>query len=169
MTNGHIYMSESGLAKTKEALERKLVEYDELCRERTLAYAQSGDGWHDNPHFNRMQQLEADKTREIAALKVIVESAKVLMIEPNKRPTARVAIGSIVKLFVTYESSNESKELIWEITGYNETDVSRWQLAYNTPMASSLLGAEVGEEIEVRLPGGMAFITVLELISASVI
>jgi len=113
-----IYVTASGLERLHGELSRKLQEYEEICAERTTAHALSGDGWHDNPYFNRLQQMDAGKTKEIAALQKLIRSALPVTIADGRRPTERVGIGSVVHLRLFYEERDEEIEHIWEITGY---------------------------------------------------
>lgn len=160
-----IYMTESGLAQAKNNLARKLAEYDEICKERATAHALSGDGWHDNPHFNRMQQLEVKKSRDIAALKGAIERARIITIDPKNRPTAQVGIGSVVQLRIIDLSTDRERNVTWEIVGYDETDVRLNKLAYNTPMAAAVMGLEVGEEVEATLPNGNILIEITDILN----
>lgn len=162
-----IYMTDQGLLQARNDLRRKHAELEEISRERTTAHELSGDGWHDNPHLNRMQQLEAEKTRDIAALQRAIENTRVVSINPTKRPAQTVMIGSLVRIRVIYEASGDEKEMIWEIVGWNETKVAARKLAYNTPMAQAFLAAEVGEEVVADLPGGRALIEVLALLQGT--
>ncbi|MBI5331174.1 MAG: GreA/GreB family elongation factor [Betaproteobacteria bacterium] len=157
-----IYVSDSGLTNLKTELSRKWREYDEICAERTVAHALSGDGWHDNPHFNRLQQLEANKNREIAELQRLIGTS--VVIDPSSRARDRVAIGAIVQLRITDLDSGDEIEQAWEISGYNENEPYLRRLAYNSPLAAPIIGLMPGEEVETRLPRGLALIEILALL-----
>ena len=53
------WMTAKGLAQLQQLLHEKQQDYAEIRDQRQLAFELSGDGWHDNPDFNRMQQFEA--------------------------------------------------------------------------------------------------------------
>jgi transcription elongation GreA/GreB family factor len=159
-----IYVTESGRQRLYAELSRKRKEYEEICEERTTAYALSGDGWHDNPYFNRLQQMDASKTVEIAALQKLIASALPVTIVEGQRPIDRVGIGSVVHLRLLYEESGEESEHTWEITGYNENDLARHRLAYNTPLAAAVMGLVPGECHECRLPRGPVSIEIMALL-----
>lgn len=160
-----IFMTAEGLAKARQELARRYDELSVICEERTVAHALSGDGWHDNPHFNRLQQIEADKTRAIASQRSLIENARLIRIDPQQRPLLNVGIGSLVLVEVWSKGTRAGSEQLWEIVGYGETDIPLKKLAYNTPLASPLIGLEVGEEVEAALPGGLHRLTVLELLA----
>lgn len=158
------YMTESGVRKLRHQLSTKLAEHASLCEERKTAHALSGDGWHDNPYHDRLQQLEAEKTREIVALRQQLDTARVVAVDPSRRPLQKVQIGSIVALRIEDESGHE-RNATWEITGFGETDVSSRQLGYNTPLAQAVLNEPVGSEVLANLPGGSVLITVVALLA----
>jgi transcription elongation factor GreA len=158
-----VFMTVSGLAKARADLVRKRHELSEIGRERDVAFALSGDGWHDNPHFNRLQQLEAEKTNDIAQLQDVIDNARVVAIDLVNRPVRRVAIGSIIRLRLWWHHDND-EEAIWEIAGWNETDLDKRKLAYNTPLAAPLMGAAAGDAIEVTLPKGKTEVEVVDLL-----
>jgi transcription elongation GreA/GreB family factor len=161
----NIYVTESGLTKLRLQLAAKVAEYEHLCEERTTAHALSGDGWHDNPYHDRLQQLEADKTREIVELRQQLDSARLVVVDPFSRPTEQVQIGSIVMLRIESEAGDE-RTSTWEITGFGETDVTSRKLGYNTPLAQAVLSEGVGAEVPAKLPGGDVHISVVALYPA---
>lgn len=163
-----IYMTPSGRAHSIETLTRKLWEYDQICAERAIAHELSGDGWHDNPHFNRLQQLEADKSREVASLKANISNARIVHVDINDRPTDAVRIGSIVQLSTRTNSSNCALRRTWEIVGFDETDLATMKLAYNSPLGQAIIGHEEGEEVAVNLAEGLTTVVIEALLTESV-
>lgn len=155
-----IYMTRDGLKQAGSRLDRLCTEFEEICRERTVAHEFSGDGWHDNPHFNRLQQLEADKSREIAVLKALLGSVRVVEIDPERRPVDAVRIGSLVRVLTGPLGKTPEASMIWEIVGYEETDTARSRLAYNSPLGAALIGKEEGDVLAVSLAGNQTEVTI---------
>ncbi|PPJ79841.1 hypothetical protein CV019_00445, partial [Staphylococcus haemolyticus] len=119
-----------------------------------VAFELSGDGWHDNPEFNRMQQLEANLNHSVKTLTDRLQLARLIEIDGAIRNTGQVAIGSIVQLD---RYGLEHEELIsetWEIVGFDETDLAQRQLAYNAPLAAAVMGLKIGEFSEEITLGG---------------
>jgi transcription elongation factor GreA len=168
MNTRGIYMTVTGLQRAKALLDRRGSEYDAICKERAVAHELSGDGWHDNPHFNRLQQLEADKSREIAVLKAVIGVARLVVIDPAHRPTDAVRIGSLVRIVARPKSTGEEYTATWEIVGYDETDMAESKLAYNSPLGAALIGKEEGELVDVSLAGGEAEVSIDCLLEASI-
>lgn len=161
----HILMTQTGFEKTRAELARKMTELQEICAERLLAHGLSGDGWHDNPYFNRLQQLEAEKTRDIASVQAIINQTRLITIDPEKRPTLQVEIGAIVTFNIFYDARDDTIQQTWEIVGFNESNAELGKLAYNSPLGAIIMGLMVGEDVETVLPGGAATIEILTLSS----
>lgn len=138
-----IYVSEAGLQQMRAKLEKASQELKDLQDEKAHAYSTAGDGWHDNPYFNHLLQEEERKSRQVSEMKRLVSRAHVFT--PSVRNTSRVRLGSIVEVSRNDKEAGSASQEVWEIVGYGETDMSQRKLAYNSPIAESLLGLAPGE------------------------
>lgn len=147
-----IYVSKQGL----ELLNSRLVaEREELARiraEKQTAYTATGDTWHDNPYFNRLEQDEKRKAQDIAELTTLIANAQIFLVD--KRNVARVQLGSIVHLHRYYKVSGEEEEVVWEVSGYGEIDIPKRLVAYNSPIIRVLMGLHIGDTAESESPKG---------------
>jgi transcription elongation factor GreA len=158
-----LYVSNAGRQKLQTALAEAIAAHQEICRERQVAFELSGDGWHDNPHFNYLQQLEANATRKIAELRDLLATARVWEVADGARPTDRARLGSIALLSLcNVENGTMGRRLI-EIVGFQEGDESGMRVPYDAPLAAALLGKKPGDVIDVTLPIGPVEIELLEL------
>lgn len=155
-----IYVSEAGLDALKERFKKAGEELAAIRAEKAHAYTATGDTWHDNPYFNRLEQDEKRKAEEIAELESLVAGAEVFEL---KRNTTRVQLGSLVHTNRYYKVSGEDKEDVWEIVGYGETDAPKKRVAYNAPLARALIGLHVGETAQSETPRGPAEYEVIAL------
>lgn len=156
-----VYLSAKGLELLNARLKRVNEELAAIRAEKSIAYTASGDTWHDNPTFNRLEQDEKRKAREVAELASLVGTARVFSFEV--RNTMRVQFGSIVHFRRYYKVSGEEEELVQEVVGYGETDTTKSQVAYNAPMMRALIGLRVGETKETKSPKGQVEYEVLGL------
>ncbi len=143
-----IYMTETGFENLKALLARKKQEYADVRDHRQVAFEMSGDGWHDNPEFNRQQQLEANLNHTVKELTERLQHARPVNIDPNNRPTSHVAIGSLVSITRWNLNNNTSDTGLtetWEIVGFDETDIEAAKIGYNVPLAKSIIGLQVGD------------------------
>ena len=148
-----IYVSPKGYQQLQAQLQAKQTEYAQICEQRQEAFELSGDGWHDNPEFNRMQQMEANLNHAIKTLTERLQQARVLEIEDGKRNMQQVSIGSVVQIQRISVEGNEEQIECWEITGFEETCIKQKQLAYNAPLASVIMGLSEGDVAEAQMIG----------------
>lgn len=151
--NDDIYLTEYGFEQLKDLLARKQQEYAQVRDARQVAFELSGDGWHDNPEFNRQQQMEANYNHLVKELTERLAKAKLIKIIEGYRPVKCVDIGSWVTITRWDLESNESIKEQWEIVGFNETDTDNKKIAYNAPLAQAIMGLEEGEFSEELVLG----------------
>ncbi len=147
-TDDTLWVTSGGYQNLIQQLARKQNEYTEVRANRQVAFELSGDGWHDNPEFNRMQQLEVSLNHAVKQLSEQIARARLIEIQDHARPTQVVSIGSIVLLQRWDHQSEEPLEECWEIVGFDETNTRLRQLGYNAPLAQAILGLQVGEVAE---------------------
>jgi transcription elongation factor GreA len=81
------------------------------------------------------------------------------VIDPTKLAGSRVAFGATVKL----SNTDTGEEVVYRILGADEADLAKGSISVTSPLARSLLGKEVGDEVTMRMPGGERTYEVLEL------
>jgi transcription elongation factor GreA len=122
----------------------------EIRCEKAVAYESTGDTWHDNPYFNKLEQEEKAENNNLLRLGNILTTAEV--VEWDERNTEVIEIGSIALCYCKYPDFDD--EVVYEIVGYGESDFENGRIAYDTPVGSQLLGVVLGEEKIVKTPGG---------------
>jgi transcription elongation factor GreB len=86
--------------------------------------------------------------RRLAHLARVMKAAKV--VDPaNQEDQSQVRFGATVEV-----ADEEDKRRTLTIVGDDETDASAGLIGWSAPLARSLIGAKVGDERIVRLPGG---------------
>lgn len=131
-----VLMTATGYNNLVERLKEKQKEYEQVCEHRQVAFELSGDGWHDNPEFNRMQQMEANLNHTIKTLTDRLQMIKFVEIQDGMRNCQKVSVGSVVHLRRYDLEDDRELDEIWEIRGFDETDIEKKHLAYNAPLAS---------------------------------
>lgn len=155
-----IYMTTTGFDNLKALLARKKQEYADVRDHRQIAFEMSGDGWHDNPEFNRQQQLEANLNHTVKELTERLQHARPVNIDPNNRPTNHVAIGSLVSIIrwnLNDTENDKGAEELWEVVGFDETDISSGKIGYNAPLAKAIIGLQVGDVSDELILGSQAW------------
>lgn len=156
-----IYVSPEGLKKLKDEFNRHEAALKDLRKDKSEAYTLSGDTWHDNPYFNKLQQDEEALVRKMTELRATINDARVFVPEP--RSLDRVRIGSIVRFSRHYKKTGEKTNEVREIVGFGETDIDKNRIAYNSPMGKDLIGMAPGDTKNGVLPKGPVEYEVIEL------
>ncbi len=157
-----VYVSPEGLERLKDELSRHEEALRKLKKDKSDAYALSGDTWHDNPYYNKLLQDEKALVDKMAEVRSTIMGATVF-VPPEPRNVSRVRMGSIVRFRREYEATGETSDEVWEIVGFGETDTARMRVAYNSPMGEILIGMAPGEKKKDNLPQGKVEYEVLEL------
>ena len=160
-----VFLSKQGLEMFEKRLEKQKKLHADLCTQREVAHDLSGDGWHDNPHFNYLQQMEANSSWKIFELQEVLNKARLYEVTEGQRPTDYVSLGSVVRIDIEYIDTQKVDTKILEIVGYQEGNPQLGQISYESPLGSLLMGLEVEDYVESRLPQGEVFIEVIELYS----
>ena len=158
-----VFLSPQGLKMFQDRLEKQHEAHAKICHEREVAHELSGDGWHDNPHFNYLQQMESNSSWKIFELQEVLNHAKCYQVSEGSRPTDKVTYGSIVKCVIVDIKTDEEREQILEIVGYEEGKPELSQVSYVAPLGKALMGLSLDDYRETKLPQGEAFIQVIEL------
>lgn len=158
-----VYLSPNGRELLTKQLAKCERELEEIREEKNIAYTLSGDTWHDNPGFNQLEQAEARKCQDIAAINEMLSSA--LICTYDNRCVTSVKIGSIVRCSVEWTDDPAGKvdEKIFEIVGFGEGDPAQNRITYDSPMGKALLHHEPGEQVSSVIAGKPVEIEVVAL------
>ena len=125
-------------------------ELRKLREEKNIAYNSTGDTWHDNPYFNKLEQDERALNTKISEAQAVLKDAEIL--DGSNRDMEKVDIGSIVKCVCTYSDSEE--EVVFEIVGHGETDVNKGKIHYESLVAKNIIGLHLYDTVSFNTPGG---------------
>ncbi|MFL6849944.1 MAG: transcription elongation factor GreB [Sphingomicrobium sp.] len=139
---------------TPQGLARIRAEYDELFGiERpkiveTVSWAASLGDRSENADYIYGKRRLREIDRKLGHLARIMKQAKV--VDPaNQQVRDEVRFGATVEL-----ADEDDNRRSLTIVGDDETDATAGKIGWSAPIARALIGARVGEERIVRLPGG---------------
>jgi transcription elongation factor GreA len=140
------YVSADGLAR----LEQELRELKNVGRREGAARIEAAKALGDlseNAEYHEAKEAMALIEGRIMELENIIKDAAV--IEEQVGVKGVVSVGSTVKVSVN------GKEKTYMIVGSNEADPLTGKISNESPIGSALLGAKVGEQVEVETPAGI--------------
>ncbi len=85
--------------------------------------------------------------------------ARIEIIDPTKLSGDRVSFGATVKL----SNTDTEEEVTYRLVGAEEADLKNGSISITSPVARSLLGKSVGDEVKIRTPAGERTYEILEV------
>jgi transcription elongation factor GreB len=139
---------------TPEGLARIRAEYDGLFAVdrpkvvETVSWAAALGDRSENADYIYGKRRLREIDRRLAHLARIMKQAKV--VDPATQPKRdQVRFGATVEL-----ADEDDNRRSVTIVGDDETDAAAGRIGWSAPIARALIGAKVGDERIVRLPGG---------------
>lgn len=153
------YVTEEG----REALEKEL-DYLKVVRRKEVAekikVALSFGDLSENSEYDEAKNDQAILEARIADLEVMLNNAKV--IEKNEQEADKVHIGSNVSVsFKRADGSEATRE--FSIVGSNEANPRLGKISDESAVGQALVGAKLGDSVEVETPGGIVVYTILSV------
>src|SRR5262245_33300399 len=143
-----------GYQRLKEELKRlKDVEEPAIIVE--IATAREHGDLSENAEYHAARERHSKIKGDITRLEAAIASAEV--IDPMRLSGDKVSFGATV----TLSNIDSGEEVRYRIVGPDEADFDAGSISIMSPLARSLIGREVGDEVKVRTPGGTPTFEVL--------
>jgi transcription elongation factor GreA len=145
-------MSMSRTPMTRQGFDRLQQELEHLKRTerpgiiKAIAEARAHGDLSENAEYHAAKERQGFIEGRIRELESKLGAAEV--IEPP-RDGDRITFGSTVRL-----RGADGKELRYQIVGSDESDPASGRVSILSPLARTLIGKEVGDEVKVQAPGG---------------
>jgi transcription elongation factor GreB len=155
------YMTPAGAEKLKAEL-HKLLHDDRPQLVQTISWAASNGDRSENGDYIYGKRRLREIDRRIRFLTKRLEAAEV--VDPATQANDRVLFGARVTV-ARMDSGDEddSSPKTYRIVGIDETDVSRGEISWISPMARALLNGRVGDVVTLRTPRGDEELEILEI------
>jgi transcription elongation factor GreA len=135
----------------KEKLEKEL-EYLKSVRRKEVVerikVARSFGDLSENSEYDSAKEEQAFVEGRITALENMIRNAKI--IEDDELNSDQVTLGKTV----TFIELPDGEEETYTIVGSAEADPFEGKISNDSPIAKSLLGQKVNDEVTVQTPGG---------------
>ncbi len=135
----------------KDLLEVELKDLKEVKRPAVInevASAREKGDLKENAEYHAAREAQGLTEARITEIESILATSDVINSKDFKGDT-QVKFGAKVSL---EDEDGLKKE--YTIVGIPESDVSKGFIPFNSPVARALIGKNIGEEVEVRTPGG---------------
>jgi len=150
------YMTEEGLARLKKELE-ELTTVERPAISQQIAEARDKGDLSENAEYDAAKEAQGLLEMRIARMEDMVANARI--IDESKIDTSRVQILNKVKI----KNIKNSMQVEYMLVSENEADIKNGKISVATPIAKGLLGKEVGDVVEIKVPSGIMSFEIIEI------
>ena len=145
-----------GLKKYEEELQDlKVVKRREVAQK--IKEAREQGDLSENAEYDAAKDEQRDIEARIEELEKILKNAEV--VDEDEVDLERINIGCMVKILdIEYD-----EELEYKIVGSTEANSLKGKISNESPVGKALIGAKVGDTINVETPSGVFQYKVLEI------
>tara|TARA_R110002096_G_scaffold169810_2_gene341635 strand:+ start:475 stop:948 length:474 start_codon:yes stop_codon:yes gene_type:complete len=101
----------------------------------------------ENAEYHAAKEQQGHIETRITELESKLSRADI--IDPTSLSGDRIMFGATVTLI-----DEDDTKVVYQIVGVEEGDVKQGKISYQSPIARALIGRKLGDEVEVRTPGG---------------
>ncbi len=149
------YITPAGADRLKAELKR-LLYGDRPALVQTIQWAASNGDRSENGDYIYGKRRLREMDRRIRFLGKRLEIAEI--IDPVTQQSDRVLFGARVTV-----KDEEERSRTYRIVGIDETEVSRGEVSWISPIARALLNAKVGDFVTLRTPRGDEELEILKI------
>lgn len=150
------YMTKEGLEKLERELQQLKTERRQEVVERIKVAREFGD-LSENSEYDAAKDEQAFVESRIASVEKMIRNA--VIIENDHQNPNMVGLGKTV----TFQELPDGEEESYTIVGSAEADPFEGKISNDSPIAKSLLGKEVGEQVTVPTPGGDIHVKIINV------
>lgn len=150
------YYSAEGLKNLKAELEQlEAVERPRVSND--IAEARDKGDLSENAEYHAAKEEQSYLELKIAKLKQVVSSARI--VDESLLDTSKILIHSKVKI------KNKANDVAFTYTlvADSETDIKNGKLSVNSPIGKGLLGLEVGDVAQIKVPSGVMEFEIVDI------
>ncbi len=152
----YAYLSREGYEKLRKELNHlKQVRRPEISRQ--IGEARAHGDISENAEYDAAKEAQGHLERKIHQLESKLSRARI--IEEEQIPDDKVYIGAIVEL----KDLDRGRELRYTLVDEEEADYSQGKISVTAPVGRGLLGREVGETINIKVPSGTLRYQILKI------
>lgn len=142
-------MTVAGAEKLKQELQRlKTVDRPRIIK--AIAEARAHGDLSENAEYHAAREQQSFTEGRIKEIEAKLSTAQV--IDPTTlNAEGKVVFGATVDLL----DEDSGKEVTYQIVGDDEADIEEGKISISSPIARALIGKELDEVVEVKVPDGV--------------
>jgi len=150
------YYTEEGLQRLKEELEDlKFIERPRISNQ--IGEARDKGDLSENAEYDAAKEAQGMLEMKIAKLEEKFVNARLL--DESQLDASKVLVLSTVKI----KNTNNGVEMTYTLVADTEADIKLGKISVNSPIGQGLLGKEVGDIAEIKVPSGIVKFEVVKI------
>lgn len=150
------YYTKEGLQKIKDEIEH-LERVERPAISRQIAEARDKGDLSENAEYAAAKDAQGLLELKISKLQELIQNARVF--DESKLDTSKVLLLSTV----TIKNLKNNTKMKYTLVPEQEADLKSGKISVTSPIANGLLGKEVGETVEIKVPAGIIPFEVVEI------
>ncbi|MEM0963837.1 MAG: transcription elongation factor GreA [Bacteroidota bacterium] len=151
-----VYLTAEGLQNIKDELHRaRTTERQKIAQE--IAEARAQGDLSENAEYDAAKEAQGLLEARIAQLETTVASARV--VNEDEVDASKARILSNVRVM----NKKAKKEATYTLVAAQEANIKQSKISVESPIGKALLGSEVGDVVDVKVPAGAVQFEVLEI------
>ena len=151
-----VYLTAEGLQKLKDELHTaRTVERQNIAND--IAEARAQGDLSENAEYDAAKEAQGHLEARIAKLEDTIANARI--VDESEVDASKVRILSTVRLL----NHKVNKEQTYTLVSAEEADFAQGKISISSPIGKGLLGKEVGDSEEIKIPAGRVKLEILEI------
>ena len=150
------YFTEEGLQHLKEELDQ-LISVERPSLSKQIGEARDKGDLSENAEYDAAK--EAQGMLELKISKIREKLANARIIDESKMDSSKVLLLSTVKV----KNLKNGAEMKYTLVPEEESDLKKGRVSVESPIAQGLLGAVVGEKVDIKVPAGVITFEVIQI------
>ncbi|MBQ6796930.1 MAG: transcription elongation factor GreA [Clostridia bacterium] len=156
MAEKQVLLTADGLRAFEEELEYlKSVKRKDIADK--IKVALSFGDLSENSEYDEAKNEQAQVESRIAEIEAMLKNVK--LIDESEITTEVVSVGTKVTVF----DAEYDEEEVYQIVGSTEANPDKGLISDESPVGKALIGAAIGQTVEVETPGGTMHFKVLHI------
>ncbi|MBN1301545.1 MAG: transcription elongation factor GreA [Melioribacteraceae bacterium] len=151
-----VYLSKTRMKEIEDELKQLKTEGRKKMAER-IAEARAHGDLSENAEYDAAKEEQGLLELKISKLEELLTRAR--LIDANSFPKDKVHILSTVKV----KNLNNSKVFEYTLVSPEEADLEKGKIAMTSPVGSALMGQQVGNKVQAKVPAGVINFEILEI------
>lgn len=150
------YYTKEGLQKIKDEVDH-LIKAERPNISKQIAEARDKGDLSENAEYSAAKDAQGMLELKISKLQELVQNARIF--DESKLDTSKVLLLSMVKI----KNLKNNAQMQYMLVPEQEADLKSGKISVNSPIARGLLGKEVGEVVEIKVPAGIIPFEIIEI------